>query len=302
MRFRLIEAERAQHSVSLLCSVLSVTRAGFYAWRRRGPSRRELRDRELCELIGKVFVDSRETYGAPRIQAELRGEHGVRISRKRVARLMRRLGLEGISRRGKRPVTTRRAEQAPAASDLVRRRFQAPGPDRLWVADITYVPTWQGYLFLAAVLDAWSRRCVGWSMRDDLRAELVIDALGMAVTRRSPQPGLIHHSDRGSQYTSLAFGKTLTEAGVLPSMGRRGDAFDNALAESFFATLETELIDRRTFKTRDRARLEVFDFIEGFYNPRRRHSALGYLSPAEYEQTQINLIKINNNDRTAIAV
>jgi putative transposase len=176
MRFRLIEAERAQHSVSLLCSVLCVTRAGFYAWRRRGPSRRELRDRELSELIGKVFIDSRETYGAPRIQAELRGEHGVRVSRKRVARLMRRLGLEGISRRGKRPVTTRRAEQAPAASDLVRRRFQAPGPDRLWVADITYVPTWEGYLFVAAVLDAWSRRCVGWSMRDDLRAELVIDA------------------------------------------------------------------------------------------------------------------------------
>jgi putative transposase len=302
MRFRLIEAERAQHSVSLLCSVLGVTRAGFYAWSRRGPCDRELLDRELCELIEGIFRRSRETYGVPRVHAELQDEHQIGVSRKRVARLMRRLGLEGVSRRGKRPVTTKRAERAPAASDLVRRRFQAAGPDRLWVADITYVPTWEGYLFLAAVLDAWSRRCVGWSMRNDLKAELVIDALGMAVTRRRPRPGVIHHSDRGSQYTSLAFGKTLTETGVLPSMGRLGDAFDNALAESFFATLETELIDRRTFKTRDQARLEVFDFVEGFYNPRRRHSALGYLSPAEYEQTQNNSIKMDNNNRTAMAV
>jgi putative transposase len=302
MRFRLIEAERAQHSVSLLCGVLGVTRAGFYAWKRRGPSARELRDRELCELIRRIFTASRETYGVPRIHAELSAEHGVRVSRKRVQRLMRRLGIEGVSRRGKRPLTTKTADQAPAVSDLVRRRFQAAGPDRLWVADITYVPTWEGFLFLACVLDCWSRRCVGWSMRNDLRAELVLDALGMALTRRRPSPGLIHHSDRGSQYTSLAFGKTLSDAGVLQSIGRRGDAFDNAVAESFFATLETELIDRSNFKTRDQARLELFDFIEGFYNPRRRHSALGYLSPAEYEQTQDNSIKMNNNDRTAIAV
>jgi len=302
MRFRLIEAERAQHSVSLLCSVLGVTRAGFYAWKRRPVSRRELRDRELCALIRRIFKGSRETYGAPRIHAELVYEHDIRVSRKRVARLMRRLGIEGVSRRGKRPLTTKRSAQPVAASDLVRRRFQAPGPDRLWVADITYVPTWEGFLFLASVLDAWSRRCVGWSMRSDLRAELVLDALGMAVTRRRPRPGLIHHSDRGSQYTSLGFGKTLTEAGILQSIGRRGDAFDNAVAESFFATLETELLDRRTFKSRDQARLEVFDFIEGFYNPKRRHSALGYLSPAEYEQTQDNSIKMNKDQRTATAV
>jgi putative transposase len=302
MRFRLIEVERAQHSVSRLCAVLGVTRAGFYAWKRRGPSVRELRDRELCELIERIFKRSRETYGVPRIQAELSAEHGVRVSRKRLARLMRRLGIEGVSRRGRRPVTTKQADATPAASDLVRRRFRAPGPDRLWVADITYVPTWEGFLFLACVLDCWSRRCIGWSMRNDLRAELVLDALGMALTRRRPRPGLIHHSDRGSQYTSLAFGKTLTDAGALQSIGRRGDAFDNAVAESFFATLETELFDRHTFKSRDQARLELFDFVEGFYNPRRRHSALGYLSPAEYEQTQINSIKINNDDRTAIAV
>jgi putative transposase len=303
MRFRLIEAERAQHSVSLLCNVVGVTRAGFYAWRRRPVSARELRDRELCELIRKAFSASRETYGAPRIQAELQDVNGVRVSRKRVARLMRRLGIEGVSRRGKRPLTTKRAEAAPAASDLVRRRFQAPGPDRLWVADITYVPTWEGYLFLASVLDAWSRRCVGWSMRNDLRAELVLDALGMAVTRRRPERGLIHHSDRGSQYTSLGFGKTLTDAGILQSIGRRGDAFDNAVAESFFATLETELFDRRTFKNRDQARLEIFDFIEGVYNPHRRHSALGYLSPERFEAKHIQKeIMINDSYRTAIAV
>jgi putative transposase len=303
MRFRLIEAERAQHSVSLLCNVVGVTRAGFYAWRRCPVSARELRDRELCELIRKAFSASRETYGAPRIQAELQDVNGVRVSRKRVARLMHRLGIEGVSRRGKRPLTTKRAEAAPAASDLVRRRFQAPGPDRLWVADITYVPTWEGYLFLASVLDAWSRRCVGWSMRNDLRAELVLDALGMAVTRRRPERGLIHHSDRGSQYTSLGFGKTLTDAGILQSIGRRGDAFDNAVAESFFATLETELFDRRTFKNRDQARLEIFDFIEGFYNPHRRHSALGYLSPERFEAKHIQKeIMINDIYRTAIAV
>ena len=199
MRFRLIEAERAQHSVSLLCSVLGVTRAGFYAWKRREPCAREQCDRELMKLIVEIHCGSRATYGMPRIRAELGDEHGIHVSRKRVAKLMRRLGIEGVSRRGKRPVTTKRAEQAPAAEDLVRRRFQAQGPDRLWVADITYVPTWEGFLFLAAVIDCFSRRCVGWSMRSDLRAELVLDALGMALTRRRPRPGLIHHSDRGSQ-------------------------------------------------------------------------------------------------------
>jgi putative transposase len=289
MTFRLIEAERAQHSVSRLCEVLGVTRAGFYAWERRGPSERELRDRELSQLVERIHSSSRETYGVPRVHAELRDEHGVRVSPKRVARLMRGLGIEGVSRRGRRPQTTRRAQEAPAAEDLVRRRFRAPGPNRLWVADITYVPTWEGYLFLAVVIDAWSRRCVGWSMRDDLRSELVLDALGMAVTRRRPQAGVIHHSDRGSQYTSLAFGKTLADAGVLQSIGRRGDAFDNAVAESFFATLECELIDRRSFKRRDQARLEVFEFVEGFYNPRRRHSALGYVSPERFEEDSVKM-------------
>jgi putative transposase len=265
MSFRLIEAERAQHRVSRLCGVLGVTRAGYYAWKRRPPSRRALADRELRSLIARVFAASRETYGAPRIQAELADEQSIRVSRKRIARLMRELGIVGVSRRRKGLKTTLRSREAPAAADLVRRDFRASGPDRLWVADITYVPTWEGYVFLACVIDAWSRKVVGWSMRDDLRAELALDALGMALTRRRPRPGLVHHSDRGSQYTSLAFGKTIEAAGVLPSMGRRGDAFDNALAESFFATLETELLDRHSFRSRDQARLALFTYIEGFY-------------------------------------
>lgn len=287
MTFRLIEAERAQHTVSRLCSVLGVTRAGFYAWSSRPPSARAVRDRQLMELIKRIHDGSRETYGVPRIHAELADEHGIRVARKRVARLMRRLGIEGVSRRGKRPVTTTPKQPAPAVDDLVRRQFRAPEPNRLWVADITYVPTREGFLFLAAVIDAFSRRCVGWSMRADLKADLVLDALGMAITQRRPQPGLIHHSDRGSQYTSLTFGKTLADAGVLQSVGRRGDAFDNAVAESFFATLETELFDRTMFESRDQARLQVFDFIEGFYNPKRRHSALGYLSPLRFEEQSI---------------
>jgi putative transposase len=297
MSFRLIEAERAQHPVSRLCQVLRVTRAGYYAWKKRPPSDRALADRELRSVIARVFADSRETYGAPRIQAELADEHGLRVSRKRIARLMRELGIVGVSRRRKGPRTTVRSREAPATADLVRRDFRAAGPDRLWVADITYVPTWEGYVFLACVIDAWSRKVVGWSMRDDLRTELALDALGMALTRRRPRPGLVHHSDRASQYTSLAFGKTIEAAGILPSMGRRGDAFDNALAESFFATLETELLDRHTFRSRDEARLAVFSYIESFYNPRRRHSTLGYQSPDRYEEEMIR-----KEPQTAMAV
>jgi len=297
MSFRLIEAERAQHAVSRLCQVLGVTRAGYYAWKGRAPSRRALADRELRALVGRVFADSRETYWAPRIQAELADEHDLRVSRKRIARLMRELRIAGVSRRRKGLRTTIRSREAPAAADLVRRDFRAAGPDRLWVADITYVPSWQGYVFLACVIDAWSRKAVGWSMRDDLRTELALDALGMALTRRRPRPGLVHHSDRGSQYTSLAFGKTIEAAGVLPSMGRRGDAFDNALAESFFATLETELLDRHSFRSRDEARIAVFTYIEGFYNPRRRHSTLGYRSPDRFEEEMIR-----KEPQTAVAV
>ena len=288
MTFELIEAERAQHPVSLLCGVLGVTRGGFYAWKRRGRSRRSLADELLGAVIARVHSESLETYGVPRIHAELADDYGIRVGRKRVARLMRQLGLEGVSRRGKRRYkTTIPATEAPAAPDLVRRPFQASGPNRLWVADITYVSTWEGFLFLACLIDTWSRRVVGWSMRDDQRSELVVDALGMALTQRKPAAGVVHHSDRGSQYTSLAFGKTMQDAGVMPSMGRRGDAFDNAVAESFFASLETELLDRHTFRTRDQARLALFHWIEGSYNPRRRHSTLGQRSPQRHEKIMI---------------
>ena len=285
MTFRLIEAEKAQHPVSLLCSVLGVTRAGYYAWRQRGPSRRALGDAELASLIRRVFVESLETYGAPRVHAELREAHGIRVGRKRVARLMRQLELEGVSRRGKRHRTTISDPATAPASDLVGRRFTASRPNELWLADITHLPTREGWLFLAVVLDAYSRRIVGWSMRDDLKTELVVDALGMAVTRRKPPAGVVHHSDRGSQYTSLAFGTTLRESGLVASMGRRGDAYDNAACESVISTIKNELIKRQTWTSRDQARLAVFSYIETFYNPRRRHSALGYQSPIDYEST-----------------
>ena len=294
MTFRLIEAEKVEHGVSLLCQVLGVSRGGYYAWRKRGPSERELKDRELRALVKHIFSGSLETYGVPRIKAELLDDHGISVSGKRIARLMRELQIQGVSRRRKRRIkTTIPAREAPHAPDLVGRSFRSEGPDLLWVADITYVPTWQGFLFLASVIDAWSRKVVGWSMRDDLKVELVVDALGMALQRRKPSPGLIHHSDRGSQYTSLAFGRQMQEAGVLPSVGHRGDAYDNAVAESFFATLETELLDRMTFRTRNEARLELFRWIEGFYNARRRHSTLGYLSPDRFEEIMIK----ENKDR-----
>lgn len=226
---------------------------------------------------------SRGTYGAPRIHAELaaRGRHA---GRKRVVRLMRNAGVQGVSRRTPPFRTTVRDETARPAPDLVDRQFTATGPDRLWVADITYVPTGAGFLYLAVVLDAWSRRVVGRAMASHLRTELVLAALDMAVAQRRPT-AVIHHSDQGCQYTSLAFGRRCREAGVRPSMGRVGNADDNAMCESVFATLECELRARERFRTQADARLAIFDFIEGWYNPRRRHSALEYLSPMIYERS-----------------
>src|SRR6266487_6630009 len=198
MRYRLIEAEKAEHRISRLCKVLGVTRQGFYAWRRRGPSLRQLGDDELARLIVTIYDGSLQTYGAPRV-LDLAEDHDVHVGRKRVARLMRDLEIQGVSRRGKKPRTTVADEKAPPAPDLVQRRFVAERPDQLWLADITYVPTLEGYLFLGVVMDMFSRKIVGWSMRDDLKAELVVDALAMAVTRHRPPAGLVHHSDRGSQ-------------------------------------------------------------------------------------------------------
>ncbi len=264
-----------------MCRVLGVSPSGYYAWRRREPSKRSCRDRELTEHIEAIHDASRRTYGAPRIHAEL-VEDGQHVARKRVARLMRAAGLEGVSRRKKARTTTRSEKQRPVP-DLVERDFTAEGPDQLWVADITYIPTWSGFLYLAVVLDVWSRRVVGWSMAPHLRTELVLEALNMAIWQRRPER-VVHHSDQGTQYTSIAFGIRCRKAGVHLSMGSVGDCYDNALAESFFATLECELIDRESFRTRTEARLGVFDFIEGFYNPRRRHSSLDYHSPVGFER------------------
>jgi putative transposase len=265
-----------------MCRLLGVSASGFYAWCRRAPSKRAVDDKALSARIAAIHASSYDgTYGAPRIHAELRDEHDIRVSRKRVARLMRKMGLRGTCRR--RFVVTTTRDGAPGAPDLVERDFDVPGPNQLWVADITYVPTWAGFLYLAVVLDAWSRRIVGWAMRTDLRAELVVEAMEMAIPTRKPTE-VIHHSDHGCQYTSFAFGKRCREAGVRPSMGSVGDAYDNAMCESFFATLECELIDRRRFSSQAEARLAVFHFIESWYNPRRRHSALGYRSPINYEK------------------
>ena len=231
-------------------------------------------DERLKKLIQVAYERSCGIYGAPRIHAEPALANGERVSRKQVARLVVGLGLEGVSWRGKRR-TRRVVAEMPAAPDLVRRQFTADAPNELWIADITYVPTWEGWLFLAVVVDACSRRVCGWSMRDDLKADLVVDALGMATTRRRPGPGLIHHSDRGGQYRSLAFGRTPRDSGILASMGSRGDAYDNAACESFMASIKNEWLKRHTFKTRDEARLAGFSYIEGFYNPERRHLSPG---------------------------
>ena len=238
-------------------------------------------DAALLKRIRTVHASSRETYGAPRIHAELRAR-GEKHGRKRIARLMRAAGLAGASRRGGSVVTTRRDRDARPAPDLVDRNFVAVRPNQLWVADITFVPTASGFLYLAVVLDAWSRKIVGWSMANHLRAELVLEALEMAIGQRRPN-SVIHHSDQGSQSTSLAFGNRCREAGVRPSMGSVGDAYDNAMCESFFATLECELLDRRRFASQAEARMACFSFIEGWYNPVRLHSSLGYRSPMAYE-------------------
>jgi putative transposase len=275
-----VKAHQAEFPVRTMCRVLGVSPSGYYEWRERPPSARAVRDAEILERIEHHHVASRCSYGSPRILDDLADE-GIHVGRKRVARLMRAAGIVGVSRRRYRGTTVRDHESV-AAPDLVERQFTANGPNQLWVADITYIPTWADFLYLAVVLDVWSRRVVGWCMATHLRTELVLTALEMAVWRRQPS-GVIHHSDQGCQYTSVAFGKRCQEAGVRPSTGSVGDCFDNAMAESFFATLECECLDRQRFKTQKDARMAVFDFIEGFYNPHRRHSGLGNLSPINYE-------------------
>ena len=280
--FRFVHEEKASYPVKLMCQLLGVSTSGYYAWRARPASVRALHDELLTEQIAKIHERSRRTYGAPRVHAALR-HAGVPAGRKRVARLMRAAGIQGAYLRRKHRTTIADRSTAPAP-DLVERAFAAPGPDRLWVADITYVPTWSGFVYLAAVLDVFTRRVVGWSIRDHLRTELVLEALDMAIWNRRPGPGLVHHSDRGCQYTSYVFGRRCQEAGIVPSMGSVGDAYDNAMAESFFATLEKELLCKTTFRTKTEARRGLFDYIELFYNRHRLHSSIGHLPPAEFEK------------------
>ena len=288
--FRLIDAEKANYPIAKLCRMFGVSKSGYYAWRSRPPSERSRQDAVLMEKIREIHSRSRQTYGCPRVHAELRSL-GVRCGRRRVARLMRAAELRGCMR-GKKRRTTRRDPRAAPAPDLLRRNFVAGQPNKVWLADITYVPTREGFLYLAFILDTHSRKVVGWSMGSHMKTELVVDALEMAVWRRKPSAGLIHHTDRGSQYTAISFGKRLEEIGIVPSMGRTGTALDNAMAESFIATLKTELVHRRRFPDREVAKSAIFEYLEGFYNRCRLHSALSYRSPADYEEATMEGVAV----------
>jgi putative transposase len=265
-----------------MCKTLKVSASGFYGWQERPICQRQQANVKLTAQIREAFVASDETYGMPRIRAELQ-DAGIVASRKRIARLMRQEQMRGVSRRRSFCVTTERDVRQRPAPDLVNREFVATDINQLWVADMTYIPTWTGFLYLAMVIDVYSRKVVGWAFGERMTSDLVILALNMELMTRKPQ-SVIHHSDQGSQYTSIAFGNRCKEMGVRPSMGTVGDAYDNAMAESFFASLECELIARRTWKTKTEARLAVFTWIEGWYNPRRRHSGLNYQSPNNFER------------------
>ncbi|BBE09785.1 integrase catalytic subunit [Mycoavidus cysteinexigens] len=286
-------ANQAEFPVQVLCRVLKVSRSAYYAWSQRKPSARQQENTQLIEEIRIIHAESDATYGMPRIRAELM-EQGWAVSRRRVARLMRLQGLRGVCRR-RYQVTTRRDLRQPPAPDLVKRQFVADEPNQLWVADATFVPTGAGFIYLAIVLDVWSRRVVGWAIGESLVTELMLDALNMALEQRQPE-NVIHHSDQGCQYTSFAFSNRCKAAGVKLSMGSVGDAYDNAMAESFFASLECELLDRRSFKSKSDARLAVFTWIEAWYNPKRRHSSLDYVSPIHFERKHLQKNDIQPDD------
>jgi transposase InsO family protein len=282
VKFAFIHAERAKLPVTRLCDALEVSPSGYYAWAQRPPSQRAVADAKLVPVIRACHAQSRGTYGSPRVHQDLQAL-GHRVSRKRVARLMRR---EGVSARPPKRyrATTQSKHPLPVAPNVVARNFQSDGPNRVWVTDMTYVWTWEGWLFLAAIVDVFSRRIVGWAVADHLRTKLALEALGMALGIRHPDQGLVHHSDRGCQYASEAYRSELAARGIVCSMSRVGDCWDNAVAESFFATLKTELIHRRPWPTKSEARAAIHDYIGAFYNPNRRHSSLGYLSPMDYER------------------
>ena len=282
MRYQFIGAEKAEFPVRLMCRVLEVTRSGFYAWWRRKPSPRALANERLRIKIGEIHQRSRRTYGSPRVHAELQAD-GFKAGRNRVAREMRQMGLFG--RRPKRFRKTTDSDHAkPVAANLLKRNFDVEQPNQVWVTDITYIWTLQGWLFLAIVIDLFARRVVGWAMAAHMRTELVLDALEMAMGRRLPPSGLMHHSDRGSQYASADYRAFLDKHGIVCSMSGKGACWDNAVAESFFGTLKEELVYRRTWGDRATARNEIAEFIECFYNSQRRHSSLDYRTPAEHER------------------
>jgi transposase InsO family protein len=281
VKFAFIAVEKAAFPVGLLCRTLGVSRAGFYAWQGRPPAARNGADERLGLDVAAIHAESRQRYGSPRIHAEL-GARGCRTSRKRVARLMRERGLAARRRRRFR-VTTDSQHAFPVAPNVLAREFAQPAPDVAWVTDITYIPTGDGWLYLAVILDLCSRFAVGWAMSENITRELTLDALHMALARRHPPRGLLHHSDRGSQYASGDYQKALKAQGIACSMSRRGDCWDNAVAESFFATLKVELVYDTKWDTRAEARAALFEYIEVFYNGQRRHSTLGYLSPRAFE-------------------
>ena len=282
MKFDAIEAEKANYPVALMCRVLEVSRAGYYASRRRSESERTKANRQLAAKIHEVYEASRRTYGSPRVYVELR-ESGHQVGRNRVARLMRREGLAARRKRRFR-VTTQSKHSEPIARNVLARNFSGWKPDRAWAGDITYLPTADGWLYLAVLLDLGSKAVVGWAMSEELDASVALAALRMALERRQPAPGLVHHSDRGVQYASETYRTALAANGLVPSMSRKGNCWDNAPAESFFSTLKTELVGDRVFPSRAIARTEVFEYVEAFYNRTRRHSSLGYVSPAQFEK------------------
>ena len=284
MRYQFIEKHRDEYPVTLMCRILEVTRSGYYEWGKQPLSARKMADLLLLIHIKDIFEQSRQTYGSYRILAELT-EQGIRCGRKRVARLMQEYNLEPKTVRPFRVITTDSNHNLAVAPNQLNQVFTADRPDQIWLTDITYVPTAQGWLYLAVVLDLYSRRIVGWAMSDSLHRQLVIDALQMAITIRQPPPGLLHHSDRGSQYASDEYQALLTQTrmvGTVP-VSRKGNCYDNAPVESFFGTLKTELVFHQQYATQAEARQDIFEYIEVFYNRFRRHSALGYKSPVKYE-------------------
>jgi putative transposase len=291
MKYQFIEQHKHEFPIVVMCQVLGVSESGFYAWRKRPASQRTREDAQLTQEIRQVFVTHQGRYGSPRIHRELK-DHGRRTSRKRVARLMGEAALTALRKR-RRVLTTRRDASHPVAPNVLNRDFTAPEPNTKWVTDITYIPTTQGWLYLAVILDLYSRIVVGWSMSNNCDEALAENALNMAVSRRCPKAGFLHHSDRGCQYTSQAYQKRLEQVGAVVSMSRKGNCWDNAAMESFFGSLKEECVGNQVYCSHEQARQALFEYLEIYYNRQRRHSTLGYVSPLVYEQVSSKHAKNN---------